>query len=103
MKYINIGTIMNNLHCKNLDLILKYKDNINNIIEIGCSKETFADLILNNIKLDYFIIEPNFIGNKININIINDFYENVDDNNINADTIIIYHILNIFIIQKKYY
>ena len=97
----NTGSIMNNLHHKNLDLILKYKDNINNIIEIGCSKGTLSDLILNNIKLDYYIIEPNFIGDKNNKIIINDFYENVDDYNINANTIIISHVFEHFYNPKE--
>jgi hypothetical protein len=97
----NTGTIMNNLHHKNLDLILKYKDNINNIIEIGCSKGTLSDLILDNIKLDYYIVEPHFIGNKMNKIVINDFYENVDDNNINADTIIISHVFEHFYNPKE--
>ena len=97
----NTGTTMNNLHHKNLDLILKYQDNINNIIEIGCSKGTLSDLILNNIKLDYYIIEPHFIGDKNNKIIINDFYENVDDNNINADTIIISHVFEHFYNPKE--
>jgi hypothetical protein len=97
----NTGTTMNNLHHKNLDLILKYQDDINNIIEIGCSKGTLADLILNNIKLDYYIIEPHFIGDKNNKIIINDFYENVDDNNINADTIIISHVFEHFYNPKE--
>ena len=97
----NTGTIMNNLHHKNLDLILKYQDNINNIIEIGCSKGSLADLILDNIKLDYYIIEPHFIGNKDNKIIINNFYENVDDNNINANTIIISHVFEHFYNPKE--
>ena len=97
----NTGNIMNNLHSKNLELILKYKDNIKNIIEIGCSKGTLADLILNNITLDYYIIEPHFIGNKNNKIIINDFYENVDDNKINADTIIISHVFEHFYNPKE--
>ena len=97
----NTGTTMINLHNKNLELILKYKNNINNIIEIGSSKGTLADLILNNIKLDYYIIEPDFIGNNDNKIIINDFYENVNDNNINADTIIISHVFEHFYNPKE--
>lgn len=91
------GDIMSNLHTENLNLILKYKDKINNIIEIGSSKGVLADLLLDKVNLKYFIIEPSYFGtlndNKI---LINDFYENVDDSNINADTLIMSHVLEHF-------
>ena len=55
------GITMTELHKLNKDLILKYSNNINNIIEIGSSKGILADNILENIKLDYYIIEPSFL------------------------------------------
>jgi hypothetical protein len=90
------GSIMLNLHKLNCELILKYKDNINNIIEIGSSKGVLADNIIEKIQTDYYIIEPSFFGNRDNKIIIDDFYENVDDNKINANTIIISHVFEHF-------
>lgn len=95
------GMIMINLHKKNKTLILKYKENITNIIEIGSSKGILADNILEDLDLEYYIIEPSFIGSKKNKIIINDFYENVDDNNINANTMIISHVLEHFYEPNK--
>ena len=86
------GKTMINLHIKNTNLIVKYKDKINNIIEIGSAKGVLADFILEKIKLEYYVIEPYFFGNKENKIIISDYYENVDDQKINADTIIISHV-----------
>ena len=101
------GTIMINLHEKNKDLIIKYKDNIENIIEIGSSKGVLADNILENLNLKYYIIEPSFFGERKNKIIIDDYYENVDDSNIDANTIIISHVLEHFyqpneILEKIY-
>lgn len=97
----NTGSIMQDLHKLNLEFILKYKDNISNILEIGSSKGTLADIILENIKTDYYIIEPSFFGDNTNKNIINDFYENVDDTKIKANTLIISHVFEHFYEPKK--
>lgn len=91
------GSIMGNLHNKVCDIMLKYKDNINNIIEIGSSKGILADLILNKLdNIEYNIIDPAYIGSSINKTIYNNFYENINDNNINANTIIISHVFEHF-------
>ena len=90
------GSTMINLHKINKDLILKYKDNIENIIEIGSSKGVLADNILEDLKLDYYIIEPSFFGDRSNKIIIDNFYENIEDSNINANTIIISHVFEHF-------
>lgn len=90
------GTTMINLHKLNKEFILKHLENINNIIEIGSSKGVLADNILEDIKLDYYIIEPSFFGDRNNKIIIDDFYENIDDSSINANTIIISHVFEHF-------
>jgi hypothetical protein len=90
------GTIMNSLHQENLNLILKYKDSIKNVIEIGSSKGVLADLLTQHMKLDYYIIEPSYFGNIDNKIIISDFYENVDDSSLNANTMIISHVFEHF-------
>ena len=95
------GTTMINLHQETLKMILKYKDNINNIIEIGSSVGVLADMILSNIDLEYNIIEPSYIGKIDGKNIHNDFYENVDDINIDANTMIISHVFEHFYNPKK--
>ena len=43
------GSTMLNLHIKNTELILKYKNKITNIIEIGSSKGVLAEYILENL------------------------------------------------------
>jgi hypothetical protein len=101
------GTTMINLHELNKKLIIKYKNNINNIIEIGSSRGVLADKILESINLKYYIIEPSFFGNRDNKIIIDNFYENVDDSNIDANTIIISHVFEHFykpneILEKIY-
>lgn len=95
------GTTMINLHKKNTDLILKYKEKINNIIEIGSSKGVLADNILEYLNEKYYIIEPSFFGDRTNKIILEDYYENVDDNNINANTIIISHVFEHFYEPNK--
>jgi hypothetical protein len=93
-----IGLTMQNLHKIVADIIFKNYYYINNIIEIGSSKGILADIIiskLNNTK--YYIIDPSYIGssheNKI---ILNDFYENVNDTQLNANTLIISHVFEHF-------
>jgi len=90
------GNTMINLHKLNKDFVLKYINNINNIIEIGSSKGVLADNILECTKLNYYIIEPCFFGNKNNKIIIDDFYENINDYDIDANTIIISHVFEHF-------
>lgn len=91
------GEIMSNLHIVNSELILKYKDRINNIIEIGSSKGILADIILDNFETKYYIIEPSYFGsihkNKI---VISDFYENVSDFELEANTMVMSHVLEHF-------
>jgi hypothetical protein len=97
----NTGSVMQDLHKLNLEFILKYKDNINNILEIGSSKGTLADIVLEKLVTDYYIIEPSFFGNTTNKKIISDFYENVDDTKIDANTLIISHVFEHFYEPKK--
>lgn len=90
------GTTMIELHKANLNMILKYKDNIHNILEIGSSVGVLADMILDKLDMTYNIIEPSFFGNKDNKVIYDGFYENVDDSNIDADTLVISHVFEHF-------
>lgn len=90
------GSTMKQLHEKNLELVLKYKDNIKNIIEIGSSKGVLSDLIIPNMETQYNIIEPSFFGDRTNKIIFDDFYENVDDSEIDANTVIISHVFEHF-------
>ena len=63
-------------------------NNINGIIEVGSCNGILANLILERITTEYNIIEPSFTGNKTNLNIIPSFFEDVDVNSINSNTII---------------
>jgi len=95
------GTTMLNLHDLNSNFILKYKNNIRNIIEIGSSKGVLADLILKENDMKYFIIEPSFNGYDKNKIILKDFYENIDDTHIDANTIVISHVFEHFYNPKQ--
>ena len=91
------GSTMKGLHQSTLNLILEFKDSIKNIVEIGSSVGYLADLILNHINnIEYNIIEPSYFGDRSNKNIFEDFYENVNDSKINANTMIISHVFEHF-------
>jgi hypothetical protein len=91
------GTTMINLHHKIANLIEKYRNNINNILEIGSSYGVLADIVISkNLNLNYNIIEPCYKGNITNKTIYDDFYENIDDTKIDTNTIIISHVFEHF-------
>ena len=93
------GEIMHNLHIRVLDVIKKYNNEINNIVEIGSSKGVLSDLVLDNINIDkYYIIEPSYFGNKHEKKIIlNDYFENVEfETYNNSNTLIISHVFEHF-------
>lgn len=90
------GITMQKMHEKKLDLILNHKDQVDGIIEIGSSKGILCDQILDNLDVNYFIVEPSYFGNSDNRTIINDYYENVDDSKIEANTIVMSHVFEHF-------
>jgi len=95
------GTMMTNLHVLFKEWILKYISEIHNIIEIGSSLGILADHILERVDCRYYIIEPSFWGDRKNKIVLDDFYENIDDTDIEADTIIISHVFEHFYEPKK--
>jgi hypothetical protein len=75
-------------------------------MEIGSSYGVLADNIIqkmneNNIELEYNVIEPDFRGEQQNKIIYNDFYENVNDKEINANMLIISHVFEHFYNPKQ--
>jgi hypothetical protein len=90
------GKIMNTLHNKTANMLYKYKSSILNILEIGSSHGTLADLILDKFNCEYNIIEPCYKGSRTNKNIYDNYYENVDDTQIFANTLIISHVFEHF-------
>jgi len=84
----NFGDTKHKKHKLFSEFIMKNND-IKNIIEVGACHNTLSSLIVEkNKELNYTIIEPSFTGDKENLNIINEYFENVELNNINPDTII---------------
>jgi hypothetical protein len=84
----NFGDIKNKKHLLFSEFI-SMNSSISNIIEVGACHNYLSSLIFEkNKKVNYTIIEPSFTGDRTNLNIINDYFENVELNNINADTII---------------
>lgn len=90
------GRVMKVLHEIVFQLINSRKSEINNIIEIGGGSGILADHIVKNLKLEYTVIDPDFIGDRWGKRIVTGFYEDVDDSNINANTIIMSHLFEHF-------
>lgn len=91
------GKTMQELHHQTKSMIVRNKHNIQNILEIGSSVGYLADLILNELNINYFIIEPCYKGTqRNNKHIIHNFYEYVDDSAIAANTLIISHVFEHF-------
>jgi hypothetical protein len=81
------GTVKANKHTQFAEFITENID-IQGIIEIGGCSNALSDVVLENFKTEYNIIEPDFTGNSTNVKIISDFVENVDLCTIPANTII---------------
>lgn len=102
------GNIRNKMYDLFVDFILD-NNNINKILEIGGGSGALCDMIINKKYIDYTIVDPSYSGENLKINIINDFFENIDDNDnlFNCDTIIMSHVFEHFyeplkIIEKIY-
>lgn len=93
------GRIWKDLYILVEQMISKYKAQINNIIEIGSSNGVLADYLLSHMdqKTIYHIIEPTYWGSQHKQKrIIPNFYEDVDDRHIEANTIVISHVFEHF-------
>ena len=83
----NYGSTKNKKHTLLCNFISE-NSNINGIVEVGSCNGILANQILSKIKTEYNIIEPSFTGDKTNLNIIPDYFENVQLNSINFNTIV---------------
>ena len=82
------GITKNKKHTLLSDFILENK-NINGIVEVGSCNGVLAENILQTLNnTHYTIIEPSFTGNRTNLNIIEDYFENVNLLDIKSNTII---------------
>ena len=91
------GKTMKELHEQTRAMVLRNRESITNILEIGSSVGFLADLILDTIPINYYIIEPSYRGTyRNNKHILHNFYENVDDTVIPANTLIISHVFEHF-------
>ena len=61
---------------------------IDGIVEVGSCNGVLANNVLQTRETEYNIIEPSFTGDKTNLNIISDYFENVNLNAISANTLI---------------
>jgi hypothetical protein len=77
---------------------LKYSADIKTgIVEIGSSLGILADLIIEKLPdVSYTIVEPCFNGTRENKIIFDDFFENVDNKNIQGNVLIISHVFEHF-------
>jgi hypothetical protein len=83
----------------NTDFSIFIKDNINTIngiLEIGAGNGNLSENILKLINTKYTIIDPYYYGECQNKTIINDYIENIELNNIFANTIIMSHVFEHF-------
>jgi hypothetical protein len=87
------GSIRNEMYELFTNFILD-NNNIKNICEIGGGDGNLSKLILSKKSINYTIIDPNYSGSDDNVNIINDFFENVEIND--CDTLIMSHIFEHF-------
>ena len=94
------GSIWKNLHIKVCDIMRKYISTITNVTEIGAAKGILSSLILQEYPCinKYYIIEPSFIGTKLEKQfIINDYFENANEESYkDSNTIIISHVFEHF-------
>lgn len=91
------GSTMQGLHERVLDIITDNLNDIEGIIEIGSSKGILADKVLATNTFPYHIIDPGYFGKRDDHRtIIEKFYENVDDTQLQANTLIISHVFEHF-------
>ena len=84
----NFGNIKNRKHNLFSDFIIS-NSNIKNVLEVGACHNTLSNLIQHkNHKVNYTIVEPSFTGDRTNLTIISDYFENVDLHKLQFDTII---------------
>jgi hypothetical protein len=92
----NFGQVKHNMHSFFANFIVDNKI-ISGTIEIGACHDYLSRLILNNSNIkDINIIDPSFIGNHENLNIINKYFEDYDITNIKANTIIMSNVFEHF-------
>jgi len=82
------GSTKNKKHSMFCDFIIENKDQINGIVEVGSCNGVLANQIIGKTKTKYSIIEPAFSGNETDLNIIPDYFENVDLTILDANAII---------------
>jgi hypothetical protein len=89
------GIVKNEMVDLFTNFILK-NNNINGIIEIGACNDTLANTILNNLSTKYTIIEADYKGDNKDITVINNFFEDININNLEGNTLILSHIFEHF-------
>jgi hypothetical protein len=93
-----IGSIRSLMTDKFGSLILSNK-NVNGIIEIGAGKGELSEFLLSQSDYKYNIIDPSYIGPVENRTIIASYIEDIEDidiNNIQANSLIISHVFEHF-------
>lgn len=83
----DFGTTKSKKHSLFCNFICENKD-IAGIVEVGSCNGILANSILQTNETEYNIIEPSFTGDKTKLNIISDYFENVNLNTISANTLI---------------
>ena len=95
------GTVKHAMHTYFANFISS-NSNIHNTIEIGACHDYLSRLLLKlNNELNITIIDPSFIGDSTGLNIINNYFENVDITKINANTLIMSSVFEHFYNPSK--
>jgi len=89
----------NSLHLQNKafrDFIFQ-NTRLKDVVEVGAGNGFLADLLLEKNRLaSYTIIDPTYFGNTASRSIIDSFFETVDSNLINQDTLVMSHVYEHF-------
>jgi len=89
------GTIRNKLNLEFAEVIHNNK-HINSIIEIGAGNGELSDILLEKKSYSYTIIDPSYSGTTTNRTILPLYFENLDLDSIQCDTIIMSHVFEHF-------
>lgn len=81
---------------KEFSSMISSNNNVKNILEIGAGNGILSDILVEENKYNYTIVDPSYFGNTHKKRIIKDFIENVNIDSYNIDTVVISHVFEHF-------
>ena len=89
------GSIRNKLNVEFAEVIYNNK-NIKSIVEVGAGNGELSEILLEQMNYSYTIIDPSYCGPTNNRTIFPLYFENLDLNTIECDTIVMSHVFEHF-------